>query len=244
MREIRVFTNQRLATGEDITLDALSSRHLATVLRLKSGDHVSIFNGQGGEFLATLMDCNSKRVTASIISFTDVERESPLHIHLGIGMSRGDRMDWVIQKATEVGVTEITPLYTERTEVKLKGDRAEKKLRHWQQICISACEQSYRNKIPNIHSPIALNQWISAVNTEKKLVLHHRSQHKLSVLGEQQPSSLALLIGPEGGLNNQEIEAAEKAGYAPLALGPRVLRTETAPIVAISLLQSIWGDFR
>ena len=243
MREIRVFTNQPLTTGEDVTLDALSSRHLATVLRLKSGEPVSLFNGQGGEFLATLKECSSKRVTASIINFTDAKRESPLHIHLGIGMSRGERMDWVIQKATEVGVTEITPLYTERTEVKLKGDRAEKKLRHWQQICISACEQSYRNKIPVIHSPMALHQWVSAVDTEKKLVLHHRSQYSLSVLGKQQANSVALLIGPEGGLNAQEIQTAEEAGYAPWALGPRVLRTETAPVVAISVLQSIWGDF-
>lgn len=243
MREIRVFTNQPLTTGEEVTLDAMSSRHLSTVLRLKSGDPVSLFNGQSGEFLSVLKECNSKRVTAFITGFSHTERESPLPIHLGIGMSRGDKMDWVIQKATEVGVTEITPLYTERTEVKLKGDRAEKKLRHWQKICISACEQSYRNKVPTIHPPIMLNQWVHAIEADKKLVLHHRSQQSISAFREQQASSVALLIGPEGGLSTDEIDMAEEHYFLPLTLGPRVLRTETAPIVAISILQSLWGDF-
>ncbi len=243
MREIRVFTNQPLTTGEEVTLDAMSSRHLATVLRLKSGDSISLFNGQGGEFFATVCECGSKRVTASVTHFTDIERESPLRIHLGIGMSRGDRMDWVIQKATEVGVTEITPLYTERTEVKLKGDRADKKLCHWQQVCISACEQAYRNRVPVIHPPITANQWLSSVEAEKKLVLHHRSQHSISELGEQQAASAALLIGPEGGLSAEEIKRAEEHNFMPLTIGPRVLRTETAPIVSISILQSLWGDF-
>ena len=243
MREIRVFTDQPLTTGEEVTLDVIASRHLATVLRLKEGDPISLFNGQGGEFRATLSECSGKRVTASVADFTNTERESPLHIHLGIGMSRGDRMDWVIQKATEVGVTEISPLYTERTEVKLKGDRAEKKLRHWQQVSISACEQSYRNRVPVIHPPITVNQWLSSVEAEKKLVLHHRSQHSISELGEQQAASAALLIGPEGGLSTDEIKRAEKHSFMPLTLGPRVLRTETAPVVAISILQSLWGDF-
>ena len=243
MRDIRVFTDQPLTTGEEVTLDTIASRHLATVLRLKAGDPVSLFNGQGGEFLATLKECNSKQVTASITDFTDTERESPLHIHLGIGMSRGDRMDWIIQKATEVGVTEISPLYTERTEVKLKGDRAEKKLRHWQQVSISACEQSYRNRVPVIHPPINVNEWLCSVEAEKKLVLHHRSQHSISELGEQQTASAALLIGPEGGLSTDEIKRAEEHCFMPLTLGPRVLRTETAPVVAISILQSLWGDF-
>ncbi|MEH6466588.1 MAG: 16S rRNA (uracil(1498)-N(3))-methyltransferase [Porticoccus sp.] len=243
MRDIRVFTDQPLTTGKEVTLDAISSRHLATVLRLKTGDPISLFNGQGGEFLATLSECSGKRVTASVTDFTNTERESPLHIHLGIGMSRGDRMDWIIQKATEVGVTEISPLHTERTEIKLKGDRANKKLRHWQQVSISACEQSYRNQVPIIHPPSTINQWLSTVEAEKKLVLHHRSQHSISELGKQQTASAALLIGPEGGLSNDEIKLAEECSFMPLTIGPRVLRTETAPVVAISVLQSLWGDF-
>lgn len=243
MREIRVYTNQTLTTGVEITLDAVSSRHLTTVLRLKPGESVSLFNGQGGEFYSVLKECNSKRVVAFISGFSNIERESPLPIHLGIGISRGDKMDWVIQKATEVGVSEITPLYTERTEVKLKGDRAEKKLRHWQQISISACEQSYRNKVPTIHPPTSLSQWVSDIEVDTKLVLHHRSQQSISEFREQQAHSAALLIGPEGGLSAEEIEMAEGYYFLPLSLGPRVLRTETAPIVAISILQSLWGDY-
>ena len=244
MREIRVYTDQPMTSGETITLDAVSSRHLATVLRLKPGEQVTLFNGLGGEFLATLAQCNSKQVTADISSFKNVDRESPLKIHLGIGLSRGDRMDWVIQKATEAGVTEITPLYTERTEVKLKGDRSEKKVRHWKQVSISACEQCYRTQLPIIHAPTLLNEWLSTTEAEKKLVLHHRSQQTIRELATQQAASAALLIGPEGGLSSQEIVLAENALFSALTLGPRVLRTETAPVVAISILQSLWGDYQ
>ena len=244
MREIRVYTDQPMTSGETITLDAVSSRHLATVLRLKPGEQVTLFNGLGGEFLATLAQCNSKQVTADISSFKNVDRESPLKIHLGIGLSRGDRMDWVIQKATEAGVTEITPLYTERTEVKLKGDRSEKKVRHWKQVSISACEQCYRTQLPIIHAPTLLNEWLSTTEAEKKLVLHHRSQQTIRELATQQAASAALLIGPEGGLSSREIVLAENALFSALTLGPRVLRTETAPVVAISILQSLWGDYQ
>ena len=242
MREIRVYTNQPLSSGGEITLETQASRHLATVLRLKPGTPVTLFNGQGGEYSASLVSCG-KQVRAAVHDFVDSERESPLNIYLGIGLSRGDRMDMVIQKATELGVTAITPLYTERTEVKLKGDRTEKKLRHWQQIAASACEQCYRNCLPEISAPVSLSEWIEQIEAEKKLVLHHRSQQTLSQLQEQQPASVALLIGPEGGLDEQEINLAEKEGFSGLKLGPRVLRTETAPLTAISVLQTLWGDF-
>lgn len=244
MRSTRVYTGQPLATGTEVTLDATASRHLATVLRLKPGDPVTLFNGEGGEYAAVLKLCSSKQVVASVSVFSDHQRESPLHIHLGIGLSRGDRMDWMIQKATEVGVTEITPLFTERTEVKLKADRSAKKLRHWQQISASACEQCYRTRLPVIHPPTTLDQWLTTVSAEKKLVLHHRSQHSINQLRDQQVATAALLIGPEGGLSDREIQLAEQSDFNPLTLGPRVLRTETAPVVAISLLQSLWGDFR
>ena len=243
MRTIRIYTNQSLTTGEILTLEPTASRHLVSVLRLKTGDTITLFNGQGGEFLCTLKQCNPKEVTAKIHSFENISRESPLRIHLGIGISRGDKMDWIIQKATEAGVTEITPLFTERTEVKLKGERAEKKVRHWRQVTASACEQCYRNQLPTLHSPAPLNQWLKDTQAEKKLVLHHRSQQTLSELSHQNTTSVALLIGPEGGLSPQEIELAEAAQFSSLSIGPRVLRTETAPIVAIGILQSIWGDY-
>lgn len=244
MRDIRVYTEQPLTTGEEVVLDSIASRHLSTVLRLKPGNPVTLFNGQGGEYQATLKQCTNKQVTACIDRFDDIDRESPLMIHLGIGLSRGDRMDWVIQKATEAGVTALTPLYTEHTEVKLKGDRAEKKMRHWQQIAISACEQCYRTKLPTIHPPALLDSWLAQTGADKKLVLHHRSQQTIGELKHQPTTNVALLIGPEGGLSAREIQGAEAADYSALTLGPRVLRTETAPIVAISILQSIWGDYQ
>ncbi|WP_461520980.1 16S rRNA (uracil(1498)-N(3))-methyltransferase [Porticoccus sp.] len=243
MREIRVFTDQPLSAGTEVTLEESVARHIGTVLRMQPGDPVTLFNGLGGEYSAALSTCSAKRVDVRIGDFLEIERESPLKIHLGIGISRGDRMDWVIQKATEAGVTHITPLYTERTEVKLKGDRSNKKQRHWQQICISACEQCYRNRLPILHEPIAMTQWLPQVKADQKLVLHHRSEQTLSQLRNQRADSAALLVGPEGGLSEREITAALKANFEPLRLGPRVFRTETVPVVAISILQSLWGDF-
>lgn len=243
MREIRVFTDQPLIIGQEVTLNSQVSRHLATVLRLNAGDAVTLFNGSGGEYLSTLTLSNHKSVIAHIESFNAIERESPLRIHLGIGLSRGDRMDWVIQKATEVGVAEITPLFTERTEVKLKADRQNKKYNHWQQIIISACEQCYRNQLPQLHSPRPLHDWLDDVQSEQKLVLHHRSDNGVDQIRPLLASSAALLIGPEGGLADKEINAAMANNFQTLTLGPRVLRTETAPVVAISVLQSLWGDF-
>ena len=243
MRNTRVFTNQALSPGLEITLDDVTSRHLGTVLRLTTGDPVVLFNGQGGEFKAAIRGSNKKKLTVLVSDYLEINRESPLRIHLGIGLSRGDRMDWVIQKATEVGVTEITPLITQRTEVKLVENRIQNKLSHWQKICISACEQSYRTEIPQIHLPIKMNQWITDVKSEKKLVLHHRGDKTLSAIKEKNISSVSLLVGPEGGLTEEEIQASIHKNFEQLTLGPRVLRTETAPVAAISIIQSIWGDF-
>ncbi|MFT7267542.1 MAG: 16S rRNA (uracil1498-N3)-methyltransferase [Porticoccus sp.] len=243
MRNTRVFTNQALSPGLEITLDDVTSRHLGTVLRLTTGDPVVLFNGQGGEFKAAIRGSNKKKLTVLVSDYLEINRESPLRIHLGIGLSRGDRMDWVIQKATEVGVTEITPLITQRTEVKLVENRIQNKLSHWQKICISACEQSYRTKVPQIHLPIKINQWTANVKSEKKLVLHHRGDNTISAIREEKISSVSLLVGPEGGLTEEEIQASAHKNFEQLALGPRVLRTETAPIAAISIIQSIWGDF-
>jgi 16S rRNA (uracil1498-N3)-methyltransferase len=150
-------------------------------------------------------------------------------------------MDWIMQKATELGVSEITPLFTERCEVKLSGDRLDKKVGHWQQVAISACEQSQRNRVPQINKPLKLDQWQTHCDSSLKLVLHHRTESRLADM--PQPSGqIALLVGPEGGLSEREIEQAIAQDFQALALGPRVLRTETAPLAAISILQSLWGD--
>jgi 16S rRNA (uracil1498-N3)-methyltransferase len=146
----------------------------------------------------------------------------------------------VVQKATELGVTEITPLFTERTEVRLAADRADKKLQHWRQVATSACEQCGRNILPSIHAPANMTDWVAATDADCKLVLHHRSEG--TALSDAATREVAVLIGPEGGLSDAEIQAAESAGYRSLALGPRVMRTETAPLAAIAILQARWGD--
>ena len=150
-------------------------------------------------------------------------------------------MDWAIQKAVELGVNEITPLFTERCEVKLQGERADKRQAHWQQVAVSACEQCGRSVVPTIHPPTALRDWLSPLQADLKLVLHHRTNQDLDAL--PRPQSMALLIGPEGGLSSDEIQQAETSGFVAARFGPRVLRTETAPVVALSMAQQRWGDF-
>ncbi len=240
MRTPRIFTRHELSTGAMLELEPAASAHIARAMRMQAGDVLTLFNGQGGEYTATIIAVGKKMVTVELGSHRDSCVESALEIHLGIAISRGDRMDWIVQKATELGVNCVTPLLTERTEVKLKGERAEKKIRHWQQISIAACEQSGRNTIPQIAPLQPLSQWLDTSQADGKFVLHHRALMESS--GVEQPKSIALLIGPEGGLSPWEIALAEAAHYQALKLGPRVLRTETAPLAAISILQAKWGD--
>ena len=171
---------------------------------------------------------------------SETVRESSLQSHLAISISRGERFDFVLQKATELGVTEITPLFTERTEVKLQGDRLDKKLSSWQKILISACEQCGRNVIPTLNLPQAFEPFIRSAQAEQKFVLHHRNT--VSPSNATTAKSVLLLVGPEGGLSEQEIAGAREYDFQNLALGPRVLRTETAPLAALSIFQFLWGD--
>lgn len=241
MRIPRLYVNQPLSTGAVVDLNADASRYIGSVLRMEAGRPLIAFNGQGGEYLATVHTVSKKQVSIGIGPHNAINRESPLAIHLGIGLSKGDRFETVIQKATELGVSDITPLLTSRSEVKLSAERSDKKLAHWQQIAISACEQCQRNAVPVIHAPAKLEHWLAQCNQALKLVLHHRSDKKLDQ--HASPASVALLIGPEGGLDEQEIAGAEAGGFQALTLGPRVFRTETAPLVTLSLLQYQWGDF-
>ena len=241
MRIPRVYSPQTMAIGDCIELEAGAARHLTSALRMSPGQVITLFNGQGGEYTAELIEAKKGKAKVSITNFDQVSRESSLSIHLAIGISRGERMDWIMQKATELGVSEITPLFTERCEVKLSGDRLEKRVGHWQQVAISACEQSQRNTVPLVNKPKKLEQWQASCDASLKLVLHHRT--KSSLTDTPRPSAeVALLIGPEGGLSEREIEQAIALNFQPLALGPRVLRTETAPLAAIAILQSLWGD--
>lgn len=241
MRIPRIYTHQALAINSSIELAETTSHYLSKVLRLQKGRELILFNGRGGEFSAEITDIHKKSVVVNINAFSADNRESSLQLELAIGVSRGERMDWVLQKATELGVTRITPLITERTEVKLDGERADKKMGHWQQIIISACEQCQRNLLPELAEPIVFSEWVSQCEAELKFVLHHRDNKGLPQ--DISTTSVVVLIGPEGGLDDNEIAQAINKNFSSLTLGPRVLRTETAPVAAISLVQFLWGDF-
>ncbi|PLW70980.1 16S rRNA (uracil(1498)-N(3))-methyltransferase [Pseudohalioglobus lutimaris] len=240
MRIPRIFTGQVLQAHSTFELEPRPSQHIARALRMREDDAITLFDGRGGEYPATISALGKKRVAVTTGAHRQCETESTLAIHLGIAVSRGERMDWVIQKATELGVSSISPLLTERTEVKLKGERAEKKVAHWQQIAVSACEQCGRNQIPRIASLQPLQTWLDATEAPLRLVLHHRADPLPP--GTATTGQAELLIGPEGGLSESEIATAEAHGFLSLRLGPRVLRTETAPVAALAILQARWGD--
>lgn len=238
MRLSRFFIDSPLALGTH-SLPETAAHYIGRVLRLPAGAAVQLFDGSGMEFRGELLEVGKKQVSVQLHEQVPGLPESSLRIHLGQGLSRGERMDWAIQKATELGVVEITPIVSERCEVRLKDERADKRLAHWRQIAISACEQCGRSVIPQINPPVTLAEWLS-VEAALKLVLHPVAEPLAS---HQPPATLAFLIGPEGGLSDAEVEQATRAGFLPARLGPRVLRTETAPVVALSVAQQLWGDF-
>ncbi|MFT5483050.1 MAG: 16S rRNA (uracil1498-N3)-methyltransferase [Halieaceae bacterium] len=240
MRRIRIYTPQALTAGLEFDLETQATRHLVKVLRLKAGSPLVVFNGDGREFPATLVDADPRAARVLPGPAAEPNCESALRINLAICLSRGDRMDHIIQKSTELGVASISPLFSSRTEVRLNEQRRARKEDHWRQIAISACEQSGRAQIPNVAPIMQLENWIYSCEDELKIVMHHRAERALD--GRTTPSSLSLLIGPEGGLTDSELAQAVDQGFMCLALGPRVLRTETAPTAAIAILQYIWGD--
>ncbi|CAD5106425.1 16S rRNA (uracil(1498)-N(3))-methyltransferase [Zestomonas carbonaria] len=239
MRLSRFFIDAPLSLGQH-DLPEAQAHYIGRVLRHGVGDAVQLFDGSGREFLGELVEVGKKAVRVELREQFDGLAESALHIHLGQGLSRGERMDWAIQKATELGATEITPIVSERCEVRLKDERADKRLAHWRQVAISACEQCGRSVLPVIHAPVTLDDWLAQVEADLKLVLHPVAEPLES---HAQPRSLAFLIGPEGGLSDAEVEQAKAASFHAARLGPRVLRTETAPVVALSVAQQLWGDF-
>lgn len=241
MRVPRLFVEAPLQVGATLSLNEPQSHYLSKVLRMEAGRELQVFNGDGKEYCATIGKVDKRAVDIEVRSGADANRESPLETHLAVGISRGERMDWVLQKATELGATRITPLFTERTEVRLQGERLEKKMQHWRQITLSACEQCQRNIPPQLLPAQDISSFLLQTDRGLKLVLHHRSEQTLRQLAT--PSSVTLLVGPEGGLSEREIESAiHHSGYAPLTLGPRVLRTETAPVAALVAVQMLWGD--
>ena len=243
MRIPRVYQAEPLSSGQLLELDAQATVHLAKVLRLKAGDALVVFNGQGGEYHAQVASVERRSAIIEIGEFVPHEVESPLELILVQGVSRGERMDYTVQKAVELGVTRIIPVMSERTVVNLKGDRQERRCEHWQAIVHSACEQSGRNHVPEVEPIIGLHEFLAKPQSGLKLVLHHRAETGLADMPAPGSEPVILLIGPEGGLAPAEIAATQTAGFAPLRLGPRVLRTETAAVTAMAVLQWQWGDF-
>lgn len=236
----RIYSQTPLEPASTTQLDEGAQRHVVQVLRLKQGATITLFDGSGVEYPATIEQIERKRVTVSLQSATPNNIESPLAIHLYQGISKGERMDYAIQKATELGVTEITPIFCERSVVKLDEKRLQKKQSHWQGIAISACEQCGRNQVPPVHPAVSLQQ-LSPLSDVQGLLLNPYTTQRLDQFPPPQ-HPLSILIGPEGGLSDGEIERAEKQGWQSIQLGPRILRTETATVVALTALQLQWGD--
>tara|TARA_R110000744_G_scaffold34651_2_gene80553 strand:+ start:2184 stop:2930 length:747 start_codon:yes stop_codon:yes gene_type:complete len=246
MRNPRIYQAQAFEVGQTQALNDDAFGHIVRVLRLKNGDEITLFNGvaeQAGyfEYQAKLVNVGKKSADVEVIAKELVANESPLNIHLAQGISRGDRMDFTLQKSVELGVNTITPIFTERCGVKLSGERLEKKHQQWQKIVNSACEQSGRCAVPIVAAPIYLDQWLQQESTALKLNLHPKAEHSIMSLPIEN-QRVRLLIGPEGGLSDDEIANANTAGFHDVLLGPRVLRTETAALTAITALQCRYGD--
>ncbi len=230
----RFYIETELNTGNTIELTESVFHHWVRVLRAKVQEKAIFFNGKGGEYRVTLTEINKKNAFVSVDHFEEIDRTAPFKVILGQVMSKGDRMDYAIQKATELGVTTIQLLTSDRCEMRLKYDRDQKKLDHWQSVAVAACEQCGMNIVPKVLAPISIEEWIQTDLPISRFVMAPNKDQK-NVLLDAQPE-LALLIGPEGGLSESEIELSNQHGFVNWCIGDRVLRTETAPVVALSIL--------
>ena len=238
---IRVYHEGPLATGDTVMLAQAASHHLLHVLRVREGDVVTIFNGLGGEYVAQVQQCQRKQVSLTLSAFAEGVPESPLAIHLGQGISRGDRMDYSLQKAVELGVHAITPLITARCQVRLKADRLAAKMAHWQRVIISAAEQCGRCHLPLLHAPQALTAFLQQPIAGRGFIASVTATDT-RCLDADKPTQVAALVGPESGFSAEEVQAANQVDYQSISLGPRTLRTETATVVMLSKMQLNWGD--
>ena len=233
----RFFDSQSFTQDQQTVLGEDASHHIARVLRMQVGERLQVFNGQGGAWAAEIMAISKKAVTVQAQVFDPENRAAPLPVTVALPMVKGERMDYALQKATELGAHRFQLLTTERTDVRLDGDRQDKKLRHWQQVVISACEQCGMNQVPVVHAPVALETWLSRADDALKLIAHP-GEAPLSNDTLRHADSISLLTGPEGGFSESELNNARGCGFVPFALGNRVLRAETAPV---ALLAALWA---
>ncbi len=241
MRKHRFYVPQNIILKDVIALPDDISHQISRVLRLRVSDEIYLFNNSGCEFTANIEDITRNHTTVLITSSSETTLESPFKINLGQVIGKGEKIDWVIQKATELGVHSITPLYSSRSMSQPTQDRVIHKTEHWQRIAIAACSQSWRNILPTINPPQDINNWISACSDVNKLILspYHSPQR---IRDMNIPSSVTILVGPEGGFSEFEVAHAISQQFVPVSLGPRILRTETAGLTAIAILQSMFGD--
>lgn len=245
MRAIRLFIDASLQVGQELALPAEAARHALRVLRLGAGDRVVLFNGDGTQYPARLAAVDASSARACVEAAETPVRESPLRVTLVQAVARGEKMDWIIQKATELGVARIRPVITERSEVKLDAARGDKRLEHWRAVAIAACEQCGRNVLPVLDALVPLATCLATQGADSpgaRWMLHPGEVTRLRDIVID-TADLALAVGPEGGLGDGDLAALQQAGYRALTLGPRILRTETAGLAALAALQAIAGDF-
>lgn len=241
MRTPRIYVGQPLICNARIELSSQASHHLSKVLRRRSGQPLYLFNGEGGYYSARLAESVGRSLFVEVLQFHADDRESPLCITLAQGISRGARMDYTLQKAVELGATRVVPVLSEFSNLRLDTERTHRRLEHWRGIIIGACEQSGRNRLPELLPSVSFADWIREEPGAVRLILHHRASARLGALScDARP--VVLLCGPEGGFSEAEIRAAVEAGYVGIRIGPRVLRTETAAVAALAACQSRWGD--
>lgn len=245
MRSIRLFADLPLEPGRSAALPDDAAAHAVRVLRLRAGDAITLFNGDGHEYPARLVSASARELRAEVVSRQSPTREPPLRVALIQALARGEKMDWIVQKATELGAERIVPVTTERSEVKLDAARGEKRLEHWRAVVIAACEQCGRNALPRIEAPVDLSAWLEANATPgpaARWMLHPEAATRPRDVQASPSMTLELAIGPEGGFGETDLTALRAHGFRELALGPRILRTETAGIAVLAALQALYGD--
>jgi len=249
MRIPRLYTPQLLSENQTVSLGDEAAHYLKNVLRMKPKRKLVLFNGEGGQYHATIESVDKKGVSVAVGEYAAVNNESPLVLELGVCIIKNDAMDWLVQKAVELGVTRISPLSSDYTDVKLSPERLEKKQQHWQQVAIHACEQCGRAMVPVINKATTFHDWSREVQADKRIILHPYNASSFKEMAApwlesvSAPSTFAIALGPEGGFSDEEVGEAFNSGFLPLSLGPRILRAETAPLAVLPLLQSYFGDY-
>ncbi len=243
MHTTRIHVDSPLTAGMELPLTGQAAEHISRVLRLLPGDPITLFNGDGCDYHSLILAANKRGVSVRIESAHSADSESPLALTLAQGVARGEKMDWIVQKATELGVVRIVPLVTERSEVRLDMERAQKRLARWRTVAISACEQSGRARVPRIDPALSLEAWLEQLTADGslRLSLLPNAHKSIRTLQFATPAGV-LVIGPEGGLGDRDIRALRAANFGDVCLGPRILRTETAGLAALAALQAMHGD--